>query len=87
MVSISHRRGEEADLQETDELREVIEEFMKDFSKLADSFDLTPASGTKMVFHFGATDNGPTYEIKVMAADFEIEIDLTELALARAPGH
>jgi len=86
VTSVLERAAPHMRSSEEDELKQVVEAFMNRFAELADSFELTPATGTRMVLRFaGGPENG-TYAVNATATDTGISIALTELAPAEGRG-
>jgi len=84
VTSVLERASTRLRASEEDELKQVVEEFMNRFAELADSFELTPATGTRMVLRFASSSESDTYSINVTATDLGISIALTELAHSEA---
>ncbi|HVI86768.1 MAG TPA: hypothetical protein VM659_00630 [Dongiaceae bacterium] len=84
MKSVLERAAPSVRASEEDELKQVVEEFMNRFAELADSFELTPATGTRMVLRFASSTESDTYSINVTATDLGISIALTGLAPSEA---
>ena len=69
MKSVLERALPNTRCSEEDELKQVVEAFMNRFAELAESFELTSATGTKMVLRFASGAESATYSINATATD------------------
>ena len=82
MKSVLERAAPSMPSAEEDELKQVVEAFMNRFAELAESFELTPATGTMMVLRFASGADNGTYSVNATATDAGLSIALTELPSA-----